>query len=141
MRADTKAAAAELLRAANVGSLAFAEWRGGRLSETLNRRAEMHEPVVCAVGNGPHGAPFVLRKVPDWLYTMDYLHRGSLCYWVVIPPSARRLLESHLRRVQLDMYTGNFTGAPCSQFVHHLQLWVPLQMLRRWRVTFTLMRQ
>jgi hypothetical protein len=65
MRADTKAAAAELRRAADVSSLAFADWHGGSLSETLNRRAETHEPVVCAVGDGPHGAPFVLRTAPD----------------------------------------------------------------------------
>ncbi len=72
---------------------------------------------------------------------MDYLYRGSPCYWVVIPPSAQRLLESHLRRVRHDMYTGDFTGAPCSQFVHHLQMWVPLQKLLCWRVTFTVVRQ
>jgi hypothetical protein len=72
---------------------------------------------------------------------MDYLHRGSPCYWVVILRSAQRLLESHLRRVWLDMYTGDFTSAPCSQFVHHQQLWVPLQKLRRWCITFTVVRQ
>ncbi len=93
------------------------------------------------MGDGPHGAPFVLCTAPDWLYTMDYLHRGSQCYWVVIPPSARRLLESHLRHVRLDMYTGDFTGTPCSQFVHYLQLWVPLPKLQRWRLTFTVVRQ
>jgi hypothetical protein len=65
MRADTKAAAAELLRAADVGSLAFADWRGGSLSETLNRRTETHEPVACAMGDGPYGALFLLRMVPD----------------------------------------------------------------------------
>jgi hypothetical protein len=93
------------------------------------------------MGDGPYGAPFVLRTAADWLYTMDYQHRCSPCYWVVIPPSARRLLESYLRCVQLDMYIGDFIGAPCSQFVHHLQLWVPLQKLRRLRVTFTVVYQ
>jgi hypothetical protein len=141
MRADTKAAAAELLRVADVGSLAFADWHGDSLSEMLNQRAGTHEPVACAVGDGPHGAPFMLCTAPDWLYTMDYLYHSSPCYWVMIPPSAWRLLKSHLRCVRLNMYTGDFTGAPCSQFVHHLQLSVLLQKLRRWRVTFTVVRQ
>jgi hypothetical protein len=42
MRINTKAAAAELLRVVDVGSLAFADWRSGSFGKMLNRPTETH---------------------------------------------------------------------------------------------------
>jgi hypothetical protein len=64
------------------------------------------------------------------LYSLNYLHAGAPKFWVVVPPSERDRLERWL----LEHYTGE--RPPCSQFVRHMSVWVPVEVLERWAITY-----
>jgi hypothetical protein len=62
------------------------------------------------------------------LYSLNYLHAGALKFWVVVPPSERDRLVRRL----LEHYEG--ARPPCSQFVRHMSVWVPVEVLERWDI-------
>ncbi len=66
--------------------------------------------------------------VDSLLYSLNYLHAGASKFWVVVPPSERDRLERRL----LEHYTD--ARPPCSQFVRHMSVWVPVEVLQRWDI-------
>jgi hypothetical protein len=69
------------------------------------------------------------------LYSLNYLHAGASKFWVVVPPSERDRLERRL----LEHYDG--ARPPCSQFVRHMSVWVPVEVLERWGIAHVGIKQ
>jgi hypothetical protein len=72
----------------------------------------------------------MLRMEHSRLYSLEYLHAGASKFWVVVPPSEQQQLERRL----LEHYDGRHP--PCSQFVRHMSVWVPVEALDRWGIRY-----
>ena len=78
----------------------------------------------------------------DWnLYSLNYLHAGAPKAWVVIKPEHRTRLEEHARRYHGVVNEDFMANELCGQFLRHLALWIPLETLRKWNVSYTTLLQ
>jgi hypothetical protein len=82
------------------------------------------------VGGTDGPSPFMLRMEHSRLYSLEYLHAGAPKFWVVVPPSEQQQLERRL----LEHNEGRHP--PCSQFVRHMSVWVPVEALEHWGIRY-----
>ncbi len=66
---------------------------------------------------------------------LNHLHAGASKFSVVMPPSEGDKLERQL----LEHYKGE--RPPCSHFVRHMSVWVPVEGLERWAITYVSVEQ
>lgn len=106
--------------------------QGNRLSETIRPIQGIHTPYFYQSGSAP-GALFAMHIEDAKLYSVNILYEGRKI-WIIVPPRAREQLEQRL----LESNPG---ARPCSQFVRHLNVFVPVSTLEAWGIEFFVIDQ
>ena len=105
---------------------------GNRLDETYHPIEGIHTPYFYQSGPAP-GALFAMHVEDARLYSINILHKGRKL-WIIIPPRSRQQLERHLRE-------DNPNARCCSQFVRHLNIFIPVSKLKAWGIEFSIADQ
>lgn len=78
------------------------------------------------------GSVYPVQTVFASLTLTVYHHRGSAFKWIIVPPMEKLKLEAAIRQ----QFNEELADLECSQFVHHLCLWVTPDRLRMWNIVF-----
>jgi hypothetical protein len=103
---------------------------------TRQHHCKIQWPGVDACGKGIYSVPFELSMAQACLYLLHVLLSSGPRYWVVVPPLAQPLLELRLLCYRYERYGKTYRWYVCSQFVHHLDLWLLLELLTQWAILF-----
>ncbi len=122
-----------------IKELPFSSWDCGSLAET-DRYPGINTPYLyVATASSPKCCPalFAMHVEDSRLYSLNFLHAGAPKYWVVVDPRdaerlERRICESCRRPPPQRL---------CRQFVRHLSLWVPVEVLTQWDIRYTALKQ
>ena len=106
---------------------------GDNLGRTRARVAGLHWPYVYNANS--FGAAFAMHQEDWYLYSINYLYKGSKI-WIVIPPSAADLFERKFR----ENYT-NERISKCAQFIRQSGSYMLLEVLDRWEVPYKIIQQ
>ena len=106
---------------------------GDNLGRTRARVAGLHWPYVYKANS--FGAAFGMHQEDWYLYSINYLYKGTKI-WIVIPPSAADLFERRFR----ENYTNERINK-CAQFIRHSGSYIPLEVLDRWKVPYKIVQQ
>ena len=84
---------------------------------------------------------FVLHAENWELYSLNFLHQKTNKHWVIIRLLNQVKLKKKLILYFCQQFSVNWMRLWCSQFVHHMNLWILFVMLNQWRIHYIMMKQ
>ena len=115
------------------GLLAEGLYAGGRLLSTAMHYPGIHSSYVYM--SSPAGSAFALHVEDFYLNSANILYEGAPKLWIVIAPSSKDRLESHVAGLK------DSTALLCGQFVRHRFLLPQPSVLRQWGIRFKVVLQ
>jgi hypothetical protein len=115
-------------------------WAAGSLGKTKEKVPGIHTPYYYA-SNSAFGSVFLMHIEDHRLFSLNYHHRGASKFWVIVAPSSAALVESCLATYIPEMWGPKQQVPCCSQFVRHMSVWVALETLNEWGISYEVVEQ